>query len=674
MKLEFYRNKNFVNGSYFHYYTKRIFMGIVHNVMCKLYVNTKLYAQFIVSTVLLFSACSSANKFENDDIRIVQSFADERKADAVLTFFNHEDSNVREQAAMAFGSLHDSLGIESLLKLAEFDKSSEVRAAAAFALGQYKMRGLRNIILRLMNEETDEMVKRELIIAVGRSLGADILIKMIDSADDYEKESLSEGVFYALVNGDTLINNGKEIVALLKNDGNTAFYAAATLNRSPLDFSSFQDLIVKAFSSINNQDTRYQLSMVIGRLATLNETLLLNLFKNEENYLTRLGFIQGNIKSNFKSFNLFSLGLSDVSPHVRHKAAEGFLSYLELPKTIDLIKISSSEKIPIIKYTLLEASLKLNNSIDQKVKISEQLSNDLQKSTNDYTSGFILKAMSVWDANWTFVENHSFMSTSILVREYGVEALIANYQSSKNPLNASYRKLIHRGLKTKDVAVSALCAEAILDATTYKSTNISEDIYLLENALNSMRLPRDNESFTSLLKAIRYLDNKPITGQIKPEFNNPINWDLTLRIPSNQQVKFHTSRGEITVELWVEDAPGSVTQFIKLIKDSFYANKKLHRVVPGFVIQDGCPRGDGFGSTMETVRSEFNRNGKFEEGTLGFASAGEDTESCQWFITHTKTPHLNGRYTAFGRVVKGMNVVHELLLGDDISRIELLAP
>jgi cyclophilin family peptidyl-prolyl cis-trans isomerase len=77
---------------------------------------------------------------------------------------------------------------------------------------------------------------------------------------------------------------------------------------------------------------------------------------------------------------------------------------------------------------------------------------------------------------------------------------------------------------------------------------------------------------------------------------------------------------------------------------------------------------------METVRSEFSRNTKFEEGTIGFASAGEDTESCQWFITHTRTPHLNGRYTAFGRVVKGMEVVHELLLGDGIKSIELLAP
>ena len=64
----------------------------------------------------------------------------------------------------------------------------------------------------------------------------------------------------------------------------------------------------------------------------------------------------------------------------------------------------------------------------------------------------------------------------------------------------------------------------------------------------------------------------------------------------------------------------------------------------------------------------------FDEGILGMASAGPDTESCQWFITHTRTPHLNGRYTAFGKVVDGMDVVHKLGIGAKIQRIELLAP
>jgi cyclophilin family peptidyl-prolyl cis-trans isomerase len=76
---------------------------------------------------------------------------------------------------------------------------------------------------------------------------------------------------------------------------------------------------------------------------------------------------------------------------------------------------------------------------------------------------------------------------------------------------------------------------------------------------------------------------------------------------------------------------------------------------------------------METIRSEFTRR-KFDAGVLGMASAGPDTESCQWFITHTRTPHLNGRYTAFGKVVKGMEIVHLLGYGAHIQNIVLAAP
>ena len=77
---------------------------------------------------------------------------------------------------------------------------------------------------------------------------------------------------------------------------------------------------------------------------------------------------------------------------------------------------------------------------------------------------------------------------------------------------------------------------------------------------------------------------------------------------------------------------------------------------------------------METVRSEYSPTAKFDRGTLGLSSSGEDTESCQWFITQTRTPHLNGRYTAFGRVTDGMEVVNQLILGDEIKSIELIAP
>ncbi|MFQ5869788.1 MAG: peptidylprolyl isomerase, partial [Candidatus Zixiibacteriota bacterium] len=97
-----------------------------------------------------------------------------------------------------------------------------------------------------------------------------------------------------------------------------------------------------------------------------------------------------------------------------------------------------------------------------------------------------------------------------------------------------------------------------------------------------------------------------------------------------------------------------------------------HRVVPNFVIQGGCPRGDGWGGPGYTVREEINKLG-FERGTIGMATSGKDTGGSQFFICHSRQPHLDGRYTAFGRVVSGMEVVNEITVGDVIEKVEILS-
>jgi cyclophilin family peptidyl-prolyl cis-trans isomerase len=98
----------------------------------------------------------------------------------------------------------------------------------------------------------------------------------------------------------------------------------------------------------------------------------------------------------------------------------------------------------------------------------------------------------------------------------------------------------------------------------------------------------------------------------------------------------------------------------------------FHRVVPNFVIQGGDPRGDGWGGPGYTIRSEFSPI-PFDAGVIGMASAGKDTEGSQWFVTHSPQPHLDGRYTVFGRVTGGLDVVHKIQVDDRIFDITLIA-
>jgi len=108
-----------------------------------------------------------------------------------------------------------------------------------------------------------------------------------------------------------------------------------------------------------------------------------------------------------------------------------------------------------------------------------------------------------------------------------------------------------------------------------------------------------------------------------------------------------------------------------LAESGFYNGKAFHRVVPNFVVQAGCPRGDGFGSLDFTIRSELAETYYDDEGYMGMASAGPHTEGTQLFITHSPTPHLDGRYTIFGKVTSGMDVVHKIGMQDIINQITI---
>ena len=164
---------------------------------------------------------------------------------------------------------------------------------------------------------------------------------------------------------------------------------------------------------------------------------------------------------------------------------------------------------------------------------------------------------------------------------------------------------------------------------------------------------------------------KPTPSPLATAAQHPIDWAVVQTVPLGQQVRLRTSKGIILLELKPNEAPGAVASFVTLINQKFYDKLYFHRVVPNFVAQGGDPRGDGNGRAPYNLRSEFG-DLRYEEGSVGLASAGKDTESCQFFITHTPTPHLDGRYPIFAQVVGGMDVVHKLEIGDQILGVELV--
>ena len=139
---------------------------------------------------------------------------------------------------------------------------------------------------------------------------------------------------------------------------------------------------------------------------------------------------------------------------------------------------------------------------------------------------------------------------------------------------------------------------------------------------------------------------------------------------SAKQAVIETSKGTIRLVLHHAETPKTCKNFEDLATSGFYNGLKFHRVIPDFMIQGGCPKGDGTGGPGYQFEDEFHASLKHDgPGVLSMANAGPNTNGSQFFITHLATPWLDGKHTVFGRVTEGQDVVDAIVAGDTITSI-----
>ena len=139
--------------------------------------------------------------------------------------------------------------------------------------------------------------------------------------------------------------------------------------------------------------------------------------------------------------------------------------------------------------------------------------------------------------------------------------------------------------------------------------------------------------------------------------------------------EIQTEKGVMKVELYENDAPKTVENFVKLSQDGFYDGLTFHRVIPDFVIQGGCPDGTGAGGPGYTIDCELSGENQYhDKGVLSMAHAGRNTGGSQFFICHNRdnTQHLDGNHTCFGKVTEGTEIIDQIEAGDKIEKIVIL--
>jgi cyclophilin family peptidyl-prolyl cis-trans isomerase/HEAT repeat protein len=611
---------------------------------------------FCLGLSVALSSCDTAvNKFTQPDFQRVADLQDRRVTDSLLLLFTQSPPEVRRDAAMAFASLQDTSAAAELGTWLMTEQDERVREAIAFALGQTPCNISAQVLRQLLDKEPGNAVAQE---ALGKT----------GTAEDAERLN-AWGLYRLGLRGlaDTvaLLRATSFLSSPLENDrlGAAHFFA-----RGPAAIS----MAVPALIHVAQQDSSVYVRMAAASALRKHKsvesgTVLRHLVVHETDYRVRISAIRAlSVFDEDEVKKILLNATQDAHVQVAIAAAEAVRQIIQAPDVSQVVSLARTSTNWRVRTTLFEAAM----ATTSHKELAEDIIRLAEASGNPYEVAGYITALGHSPMSYAFVAGQLKSSPVPVVKTSAAAALVAINRHTKfeQSLAKPFEDIILFALESGDGPVIGTVSELLADsALGYKQRIPVKALY---NAKARLSLPRDNEALQPLERAIAYFEGRD-PKEVTNTFNHPVDWALVKTIPVDQRVSIQTRKGEVIIRLHVEEAPGSVANFIQLAQAGYFNGKNFHRVVPNFVIQGGCNRGDGWGSEDYSIRSEFSLM-KYAEGSVGMASAGKDTEGTQWFITHSPTPHLDGRYTLFASVLSGMEVVHAMEVGDQIERVELI--
>lgn len=655
----------------------------------------------------LLSACGKNGGGSNSAIvvdtkdAVVQSifdFANRRETQAILPFLVVENTMHRYTAAMALASVQDSTAVNDLGNALN-DDHEQVRWAAAFALGQTGNAAAAPLLVEAFQTDTVRFVQGAILEAIGRC-GTEEHLKYLSTTPPYPiKDTLllkgqALGLYRFATRG-MVYDEGvrKIVIEFIANPvmpQSVRMIAAAFLARAKnINLDGYSAVLLESVAREKEPYIRQFLVTGVAKLKSKEAMFALRrLFKEEEDYRVRSQIMRSMSYFNYDSVRVMAFeALKDTNVFVRETAADFFIANGQEKDAVFYSNLGDAHPNWLVACKLQEASLKALPYFrgPSKQFISQKLRARYLSSQHLYEKAQILRTMGNYSGNYRFAIEQAFprvdtVPVHAVIKSSAAEALVAIRQHPDLPrewglgyarvldeIHAAIRKMLESG----DPAMMAIVAQAMSENPDLYKTAFP-DTQFLSDARRRLQLPRDIETDIMLQQAIAALSGKtlPTPKADKSNFVQ-IDWQTINILKDKPEAVVYTNKGSFSLLLYPLKTPATVTQFLQLVKADFYTQKTFHRVVPNFVAQAGCSRGDGWGGFGVVAPSEFSDLRYDDEGWVGMASAGKDTEGTQFFITHSPTPHLDGRYTIFAKVSKGMEVVHTLMVGDTIKSIQI---
>ncbi len=631
--------------------------------------------------------------YKDPRLQKLWDFQDRQLLDSLYPFLHDADPTYRYAAALAPASIKAPEAGDSLLPLLK-DPVEEVRIAAAYSLGQLGAERYTDALVEAFEREDTARLWDDFNAAVLEAVGKCAPKKYLDllaSISTYQPRdtALLEGQawgIYRFALREMVSPKGTERMLELATDtlypARVRWIAANYLFRAPrLELGGQEERLAAALR--RERDPRIRMCLAVGLAKTASNVaarLLVQHYTQEQDYRVRCNMLRAFRYLNYdsvKTVATIALGSSTLAEAVC--AADFFLQNgkpEEASRYWDWAKQPRHWRVQTKLYQAANRHLPIWFNESKKF-LNWELRQRFVDATNPYEKAALTEAMAEHHWNYRFIKQNAFPSDFPVVRSTSVRALgeILRTPDFKNKFGIAHLRIkrelgnyLLEAIANADPGMVYEAASVIADPAL-EMREVIDSVGPLRATLEKLQLPRDFEAYKELRRAIAYLEGQPSPSNLTPEWNHPINWSLLREVDDMTRAIIKTPKGNIMLRLLPLEAPGTVANFIDLVRQGFYDGKNFHRVVPNFVIQGGCPRGDGYGSLDYTIRSELPYLHYDDEGYVGMASAGNHTECTQFFITHSPTPHLDGNYTLFARVVSGMDVVHKIEIGDEISEI-----
>jgi len=598
----------------------------------------------------------------------MSSSEDARDPGGPMDSLRDSDPKVRARAAVALGRIGAPQATPKL-RSALGDRDSRVRTAAAFALGIVEDTESERQLVTQLSQATTEPEREAIVAALGRvggELAAEVLARIGDARAltalgiiGYRKQHIPPN------------SSTRVIEKLTAEDAAVRWAAAYALFRLPMPFEQAVDGL-KAACADPDASVR---AMAIRALAVHGPDELDTLDKalSDEDWHVRVQAVRALAAS--------GRGAAKLAPRLD-----------EAMGVHTLVAAFEAMRPEAQRTSVQEAAARFKDHTNMRVRCAAAVIVDLLDGVANATRGCGPDEATVtrdagalrklWDSGDVKVQIAVAEKVARMVRErQGGSRLLTDIVE-----------------EVKDPGATAAVADAVRGAAEAGWRNPETAVHLAKRLRRQLPL----ETRISVIGALGALGEKTAEGPLEEalshhnaavreaarkalealqaDFPRSVTVDKPPRAKGNvAEVQTHkmrativTEKGPIVVELFTEDAPRTVASFAHLARTNFYKDLTFHRVVPDFVIQGGDPRGDGYGGADYSLRCEVNDR-QFGPGTVGMALAGKDTGSSQFFITHSRQPHLDGRYTLFGQVVEGMDVVDKIEKGDLIRNVKIEA-